>query len=72
MIGSLAAVLAAEVNVHKGGSETPAFQVTKEDASEGCTKYAQGGVSAVLAELDSVDAHVHDTMVAGDFLNIRE
>lgn len=46
--------------------------VTKEDATEGCTKYAQGGVSAVLAELDSVEDHVHDTLVAGDFLNIRE
>jgi len=48
------------------------LQVTKEEATEGCTKYAQGGVSAVLAELDSVEDHVQDTMVAGDFLNVRE
>ena len=47
-------------------------QVTKEDASEGCTRYAQGGVSAVLAETDNVEDHIRDTMVAGDFLNIKE
>ena len=45
------------------------MQVTKEDASEGSTVYAQGGVSAVLAEFDTIDDHVYDTMVAGDFLN---
>lgn len=47
-------------------------QVTKEDASEGCTRYAQGGVSAVLAELDTVKDHIRDTLIAGDFLNTTE
>ena len=43
--------------------------ITKDAAAEGCTRYAQGGVCAVLDPLDSVDRHVHDTMVAGAFLN---
>lgn len=43
--------------------------ITKDGASEGCTRYAQGGVCAVLDPLDSVEKHVRDTMVAGAFLN---
>lgn len=42
--------------------------VTKDVASEGSTRYAQGGICAVLDPLDSVDSHAQDTMVAGDFL----
>ncbi|KAL6758044.1 L-aspartate oxidase [Haematococcus lacustris] len=43
--------------------------VTKDFANEGCTQYAQGGVCAVLDRTDSVEQHVHDTMVAGGYLN---
>ena len=53
-------------------SQPNTLQVTKEDASEGCTRYAQGGVSAVLAELDTVEDHIRDTLVAGDFLNTKQ
>jgi len=42
--------------------------VTKDVASEGSTRYAQGGVCAVLAANDSVESHASDTMVAGDYL----
>ena len=43
--------------------------VTKGYAEEGATKYAQGGVCAVLDRNDSVQSHIRDTMVAGAFLN---
>jgi len=42
--------------------------VTKDEAKEGSTRYAQGGICAILDPLDSVESHATDTMVAGDFL----
>ncbi|GBF99735.1 L-aspartate oxidase [Raphidocelis subcapitata] len=43
--------------------------ITKDAAAEGCTRYAQGGVCAVLDPFDSVEKHVRDTIVAGAHLN---
>eukprot|EP00271_Cylindrocystis_brebissonii_P010128 TRINITY_DN26222_c0_g1_i1.p1 TRINITY_DN26222_c0_g1~~TRINITY_DN26222_c0_g1_i1.p1 ORF type:complete len:772 (-),score=149.08 TRINITY_DN26222_c0_g1_i1:1060-3375(-) len=42
--------------------------VTKSEPHEGNTSYAQGGVSAVLDPLDSVENHIRDTIVAGAYL----
>ena len=39
--------------------------LSKEALSEGATLYAQGGVSAVLDEHDSIESHVQDTLIAG-------
>ena len=39
--------------------------VAKRELEEGNTLYAQGGISAVLDERDSVDSHVRDTLDAG-------
>lgn len=39
--------------------------VTKRDADESNTRYAQGGIAAVLGPDDTEAAHVRDTLVAG-------
>ena len=39
--------------------------LAKRSLQEGATAWAQGGVVGVLGADDSVDAHVHDTQVAG-------
>ena len=39
--------------------------VTKRQRDESNTKYAQGGIAAVLAEGDSFADHIRDTLIAG-------
>lgn len=46
--------------------------LSKADASEGSTKYAQGGIAAVMYDSDSFDNHVQDTLIAGDGICDRE
>ena len=43
--------------------------VTKRALEESNTRYAQGGIAAVLAADDSFEAHVRDTIEAGGALN---
>ncbi|TAG49861.1 MAG: FAD-dependent oxidoreductase, partial [Runella slithyformis] len=45
--------------------------ITKVQADETNTKYAQGGIAGVWSEEDSFEKHIEDTMIAGDFLNKR-
>jgi len=40
--------------------------VTKSSIEESNTKYAQGGIAAVLSETDDFEKHVRDTLIAGD------
>ncbi|MBP5547343.1 MAG: L-aspartate oxidase [Bacteroidales bacterium] len=46
--------------------------LSKGEASEGSTKYAQGGIAAVMYDTDSFDKHIADTLVAGDGICDRE
>ena len=45
--------------------------ITKVQADETNTKYAQGGIAGVWSQEDSFEKHIDDTMVAGDNLNKR-
>jgi len=42
--------------------------VTKKESRESNTNYAQGGIAAVVSPWDDFEAHVNDTLVAGDGL----
>ena len=62
VIGSGAAGLSLALRLAANG---PVALVSKGPISEGCTYYAQGGISAVLAEGDSFQSHIDDTIDAG-------
>lgn len=46
--------------------------VTKAPVDETATKYAQGGIAAVMYTPDTYDKHINDTIIAGDGLNDPE
>src|SRR5215470_11701213 len=62
VIGSGVAGLSFALEAAKRGD---VVLVTKRSRDESNTKYAQGGIAAVLAENDSFETHMNDTMVAG-------
>ncbi|GAB1404265.1 L-aspartate oxidase [Lentimicrobium sp.] len=46
--------------------------VTKKEALEGSTRYAQGGIATVMYTPDTFEKHIEDTMSAGDYLSERK
>ena len=46
--------------------------VTKSQMDDTATKYAQGGIAAVLYHPDTYEKHIQDTMIAGDELSDRK
>ncbi|KAK8956722.1 hypothetical protein KSP39_PZI000757 [Platanthera zijinensis] len=65
VVGSGVAGLSYAIEVSKHGSVAI---ITKAESRECNTNYAQGGVSAVFCPSDSVESHMHDTIVAGGYL----
>jgi L-aspartate oxidase len=46
--------------------------ITKREARASNTFWAQGGIATVMDPYDSFEAHIEDTIVAGDYLNHRD
>jgi L-aspartate oxidase len=62
VLGSGIAGLSFALNVAKKGRVAI---VTKKNRAESNTNYAQGGIAAVMAQDDSFELHVRDTLEAG-------
>jgi L-aspartate oxidase len=62
VLGSGVASLTFALDIAEHGEVTI---VTKRDPDESNTKYAQGGIAAVLGQGDTPEAHIQDTLVAG-------
>jgi len=69
IIGSGAAGLTCALHLSK---HFKVNLICKGKLSEGATYYAQGGIAAVLDEMDSIESHVQDTLIAGAGLCNRD
>jgi L-aspartate oxidase len=69
VLGSGVAGLSAAVRLASGGGRATGLRVgvlTKAELSQSATRWAQGGVAAVLGgDVDSTDLHLADTLAAG-------
>jgi len=69
VIGSGIAGLSYAIKVAEKGK---VLVITKSQQDETATKYAQGGIAAVMYTPDSYEKHIEDTMNAGDYLSDPE
>jgi len=69
IIGSGIAGLMFALKVAKAGTVS---LVTKKNAKESNTNYAQGGIASVFGKPDSFDLHIEDTLASGDALCNRD
>ncbi|HEX5596528.1 MAG TPA: L-aspartate oxidase [Micromonosporaceae bacterium] len=63
VVGSGIAGLTAALHLREAGLHVTV--VTKVDMDEGSTRWAQGGIAAVLDPMDTPQAHARDTEIAG-------
>jgi L-aspartate oxidase len=63
VVGSGVAGLTAALHLREAGLHVTV--VTKVNIDDGSTKWAQGGIAAVLDPLDTPEAHAFDTEIAG-------
>lgn len=63
VIGSGIAGISYALKVAEHGK---VLMLTKSDEDESNTKYAQGGIAAVMYEPDSYHKHIEDTLICGD------
>src|SRR3982750_2903811 len=69
VIGSGIAGITYAVKVAKQFPDKKVLMITKTQADETNTKYAQGGIAGVMDfEKDSFEKHIEDTLIAGDGL----
>ncbi len=70
VVGSGLAGLTFAIKMAEKFPERTVTIVTKSEASESNTRYAQGGIAAVMDELtDNLQSHIDDTLICGDGLS---